>query len=83
MGPILSIMGDFFEHCSKAYNSKNLSIIGWGLIPYILQESFKPPIPYIFDLQESFKPPILYILQESFKPPIPYILQESLKPPIP
>jgi len=29
---ILSIMGDFFEHCAKAYIiGKNLSIIGRGL----------------------------------------------------
>jgi len=28
---ILSIMGDFFEHCSKSIIGKNLNIIGWGL----------------------------------------------------
>ena len=33
MGIILSIMGYFFEQCSKArLIGKKLSIIGWGLI---------------------------------------------------
>ena len=35
MGIIMSIISNFFEHCSKAIIGKKLSIIGWGLTPGI------------------------------------------------